>query len=327
MPGHDPILSDPLDALKRALSGDLLDALKRAVEAKAEGLTVAQVFDKYLAWCMAHRAPGTFAKSAKHCPAFLASLPPGLLAAVLRPYHVVEWIEAHPTWGANQRRAVISAITRPINWAAELGYPGVQAIRVSRPAAQRRHSKFTAEIFAKLLGLYPAADTFRDLLVFSWEVGCRPVEARLVERRHVRFELHRVEIAPEEKANKTKRCFRMLYLSPAAEEIAMRLALKYPEGALFRNEDGNGWTVDAVDNRFQRCAKRIGLKVCAYDFRHAFATRMLKVHDPITVAALMGHKNARMLMEHYEELTHDDEHLAKAVRPPAPQRDAGQAPG
>ncbi len=51
-----------------------------------------------------------------------------------------------------------------------------------------------------------------------------------------------------------------------------------------------------------------------YDLRHCFATRKLKEgHDPITVATLLGHKDATMLCKHYEELSRDSEHLLKAV--------------
>jgi site-specific recombinase XerD len=51
-----------------------------------------------------------------------------------------------------------------------------------------------------------------------------------------------------------------------------------------------------------------------YDIRHCFATRKLKEgHDPITVATLLGHKDAAMLCKHYEEISRDGEHLRKAV--------------
>ena len=53
-----------------------------------------------------------------------------------------------------------------------------------------------------------------------------------------------------------------------------------------------------------------------YDLRHLFATRKLRDGaDPITVAALLGHKDAAMLCKHYEELSRDGDHLLRAVNP------------
>jgi integrase len=55
-------------------------------------------------------------------------------------------------------------------------------------------------------------------------------------------------------------------------------------------------------------------RIAMYDIRHCFATRKLKEgHDPITVATLLGHKDAAMLCKHYEEISRDGEHLRKAV--------------
>jgi hypothetical protein len=71
-----------------------------------------------------------------------------------------------------------------------------------------------------------------------------------------------------------------------------------------------------VERRKQRAklSREGELRYAMYDLRHCFSTRKLKEgHDPITVAALLGHKDATMLCKHYEEFSRDGEHLRQAV--------------
>ena len=73
---------------------------------------------------------------------------------------------------------------------------------------------------------------FRDLLVVSWECGCRPQESLLVERRHVNEKLKRWEFPTQEAKGKKK--VRFVYLTDNALAISRKLMLKHPEGRLFR---------------------------------------------------------------------------------------------
>lgn len=326
-------------------------------------LTVGEVFEKFLDWCQKHRSARTYEWARGHIQGFCDHLRTArtLPAADLRPFHVVEWVDGKPTWGANQKRGAIVAVTRPFNWAAKLGYLAVSPVRgVEKPAPTKRDSRMTAADFATLLS-HVKDEPFRDLLTFAYEAGCRPQEARLIEARHLNPDQSRVEIPPQEA--KGKRRWRVIYLSEAAAAIVKRLSERHPTGPLFRNVDGNPWQAQAIVCRFQRLlvklagveakvprlprferrkftdpaalaaaraahqAKLVELRkrraklarqgearFAMYDLRHCFATRKLKEgHDPITVAALLGHKDATMLCKHYEELSRDGEHLLKAV--------------
>ena len=71
-----------------------------------------------------------------------------------------------------------------------------------------------------------------------------------------------------------------------------------------------------TENRKQRgtLAREHPRRFAMYDIRHCFATRKLKEgHDPITVAALLGHRDATMLCKHYQELSGDADHLRAAA--------------
>jgi integrase len=285
-----------------------------------------------------------------------------MLTGELKPFHVMEWVESKTTWGANQRRGAIIAVSRPFNWAAKIGYIESNPVRgVEKPTPEKRDSRMTPADFATLLS-HVKDDPFRELLTFAYEAGCRPQEARLIEARHLKLAQHRVEIPPKEA--KGKKRWRVIYLSDKAVEIVSRLAQLRPTGPLCLNVDKNPWKAQAIVCRFQRLlVKLAGLHVsipplprfdrrkfkdptllaaarkeqraaivaqrkkraklaresetrfAMYDLRHCFATRKLKEgHDPITVAALLGHKDASMLCKHYEEISRDGDHLRQAVR-------------
>ncbi|QEL19355.1 tyrosine-type recombinase/integrase [Limnoglobus roseus] len=335
-------------------------------EKKSTELSVAELLDKFLSWTEKHRAGRSLEWYTEHLQSFCKSLKPSaktLLPTDLKPHHLQDWVDspAHAKWGANQRRGAIVAVLRPFNWAVKLGYLDKNPVNgVEKPQATKRESTVTAADFTRLLGFVKDA-AFRDLLIFAYEVGVRPQEARLIEARHVHLDKHRIEIPPAEA--KGKRRWRVIYLTTAAEESLAKLRSIRPTGKLFRNIDGNPWRAQAVVSRFQRLlvkmsgaietipplprfdrrrykgpaklaearaahqkavidrrkeraalARKGKQRFALYDLRHLFATRKLKEgHDPITVATLLGHRDASMLCRHYESLSTDGEHLLAAV--------------
>jgi integrase len=99
-----------------------------------------------------------------------------------------------------------------------------------------------------------------------------------------------------------------------AAEVVARLLTIHPDGKLFRNVDGNPWKVHAVNWRFGRLKAKLGRRFACYDIRHGFATRKLKAGvDSITLARLLGHRDASMLCRHCEHVTGDGSHLLDAV--------------
>ncbi len=328
-----------------------------------DALTVGMVYEKFLDWCLKHRSTRTYEWAQDHIQKFCDHLKVArtMPATDLRPFHIVEWVDSRTTWGANQKRGAIVALTRPFNWAAKIGYIAVSPVRgVEKPTATKRESQMTPEDFGTILS-FVKDDPFRDLITFAYEAGCRPQEARHIEARHLKLDQHRIEIPSLEA--KGKKRWRVIYLSDKAEEIVIRLAATRPTGPLFLNVDNNPWKAQAIVCRFQRLlvklagpdailpplprfdrrnykdpaalaeareahqkalvarrkkmaslARKGEKRVAMYDIRHCFATRKLKEgHDPITVAALLGHKDGAMLCKHYELLSTDGEHLRKGV--------------
>ena len=89
-----------------------------------DGLSVAEVFDRFLDWCQEHRSARSFEWYRNHIQDFTDSLPDpaGMPVTAPKPYHLVEWADRHPTWGDSHRRGALIAVQRPFNWAAKLGY-------------------------------------------------------------------------------------------------------------------------------------------------------------------------------------------------------------
>ncbi len=96
----------------------------------------------------------------------------------------------------------------------------------------------------------------RDLIVVSWETGCRPQESLRVEARHVDRVVRRWVFPKSE--SKNKKLSRVVYLTERAFEITQRRMLAAPFGPLFRNSLGRGWTTEAVNCGFKRIRTRLG---------------------------------------------------------------------
>jgi integrase len=221
--------------------------------ANSATLSVAEVFEKFLDWCKQHRSPRTYELAKKHIQSFCDHLKTATTLPVtgLRPFHVVEWADSKKTWGPNEKRNRVGNVTRALNWAEKLGHIDASPVRgVEKPGRTKRESKMTPADFATLLSHIAEGDPFRDLVLFSFEAGCRPQESRLIEARHLKPEHRRVEIPPKEA--KGKKRWRVIYLSDAAFTIVARLAEEHPTGPLFLNTDGNAWKAQAVVCRFQR---------------------------------------------------------------------------
>jgi integrase/recombinase XerC len=278
-------------------------------------LTVVEVLDRFLEWCKKHRAPRTYDGHKDRIQLFLkesngiGKLP----ASELRPFHVVEWVDKHATWGNTRKRMGIMSIQRPYNWAEELGYIEVNPVKkIKKPPCGRREQAVTPEQWATIRDHYRPHDPFRDFLEYCWETGCRPFEARMMEVRHVRLERSCVLFPPDEA--KGKKRWRIIRLTPVAVEILRRRINSRTQGVVFLNANGNPWTAFAMNCRFCRLKKHTGVKHFAYALRHGFATRkLIEGHDHLTVAELLGHKDGSTLAKVYAHLDQADEHLRKAL--------------
>lgn len=269
------------------------------------GESVIGLLDKFLEWCQKHRPASYDWYSTRICE--FAKRVPTLTIEKLKPLHVQEWIDTKKSDG--HKRGCLVSVHRALNWALKQGYIEKNPLRhMEKPAAGQREVFIEQSMFDRMIEL--SSDTqFKDLLSFCWEVGCRPQEVVRLEGRHLDLENNRCVFSETESKGKKRK--RVIYLTPKAKEIVERLT---NDGKLFRTRRGKGWTANNIACRFQRMEKKLGYLPCLYQLRHSYCQRALKNGvDPITLAELMGHANAGMIMKIYQHIHQDRAHLSAAA--------------
>jgi integrase len=239
-------------------------------------------------------------------------LHPDLCAADVRPFHAQQWVDSYKL-SVTSRRNYLRTVKRCLAWATQQGHLERNPVAsLEIPAAEHREVFVTQADFEVLLAAVKD-DAFRDLLVVTWESGCRPQESLRAEARHVDLANQRLVFPKGE--SKNKKAARIVYLTDKAVEIVKRLRTANPSGKLFRNRHGRAWTTYAVNCRFCRLAVKLGRKYSLYSLRHAWATNALQRGvDPLTVAILMGHNDPSMLSKVYQHLSLDPQHMLASAR-------------
>lgn len=263
---------------------------------------VAAVLDAFLDFVQRHRSPDTYRWYKDRLQRFLDFVPATLTTAQLKPFHVQQWIDAYPDLSSGSKRNYCRAVMRAMRWAEEQGYVDRSPLaHFRKPRAGRKEQVLTEREFQCLLS-HVGDDAFRDLLVVTWETGCRPQESLRVEARHVDVAGSRW-IFPASEA-KGENCPRVVYLTATAMAITKQHMERHPAGPLFRNTGGMPWTPDATNCRFQTLKAKLRVKYSLYAIRHTWMNRMLVAGvDAFTVAILAGHKDPSMLAKHYQHLS------------------------
>lgn len=285
--------------------------------------TVAEIVAQFLAWCEKNRAPATakwYAKYLDHSPksakvrrTFLDYIGDRKLISDLKPNNVQRWLDdRYEGVSDNYKNCAARAVATCFNWAADLQILEGNPVKgFKRPSPQARECYLTPDQWKRLIDSVDGP--FADLLWFLHETGARPQEARIVAASH--FDKAGRRLVLERKNSKGKRVRRVIRLNDKALRIVTRLALQHPEGPLFKNNRGRAWTNFSLNCRFRALRAKFGFPVFAYVLRHTFITdALVRGVDPLTVAALAGHKDAAMIMKVYSHLCENDEHLAAKLR-------------
>lgn len=281
----------------------------------AGGMTLAELFDKYLDWCQKHREKRTYDGYVWHLQKFLDHLKARATSPALdlRPFHVNEWLDGHPDWGQTYRRNAIASIKRAFVWGEEEGHLDRNPLKsLKKPMADRREKYMRPEDWENIRDSYKPGDPFRVFLEFCWETGCRPQEARIIEPRHAHLDKALIAIPPGEAKGRKK--WRVIRLEGRALEI---VAGRMPEakGKLFTNRDGRAWTSFALNCRFTRLKEKLGERFSPYLTRHGFTQRLLLSGvDHLTVAALLGHADGQMVTRVYSHMDQADDHLREVLK-------------
>ena len=276
-------------------------------QVKGENTTLYDLSQTYLDWCETNRKPATYTRHRYYLKLFIESVGKRLRPSRLRVHHVVKWYEGLNSGSTTQSDA-IGIVQRMLNWAVEQEYIGRNPVKgMKKPSRKRRDVFYTPEQWAQIR--QHAKGPLVDLLDFLYLTGCRPIEARLIEARHLHGDL---VIFPADES-KGEREPRVIYLAPQAKAILDLLRKLHPTGVLFRNSHDRPWTKDAIKCRLTRISQKVGFRVIAYGARHSFATMALTDGgiDPISLSHLMGHSDASMVSKVYSHLSKNPDFLRK----------------
>ena len=276
---------------------------------------VVVLVDEFLDWCEKHRAPDTYRWYKDRLESFCKTIDVNLSADELRPHHVQKWVDNYGVpLASGSRRNLIASIKRALKWSEEQGYIDRSPLtHMKKPGCGRKEQVVTPEEYTSLLERYEDQE-FRDLLIVTWETGCRPQESLRVEARHVDLAGSHRWVFPAAES-KGKKIPRIVYLTPIALEITKRLMQKHPAGPIFRNTDGKQWTPYATNCRFQTVRRKTGVKYSLYALRHSFATHaLMKGVDCITVATLLGHADPSMLSKTYQHISQSPTYMQQQLQ-------------
>lgn len=230
------------------------ELMRQPRDQKVDPRSLISLIDAFLDWVEQHRAPDTFEWYRYRLQRF-AEKHPTLTISELKPFHAQKWVDSYRSLSVTSRRNYLRTIKRCMAWAVRQGYLEQNPLATLEvPAAERKDVAVDLVEYETLL-TFCRDECFRDLVVLTWETGCRPQELLRVEARHVDARNQRW-VFPQ-KESKGKRAPRIVYLSEKALEITARLVAVYPTGPLFRNSNGKRWSTDAVNCAFDRIQVRM----------------------------------------------------------------------
>ena len=184
---------------------------------------VLRVIDAFLEWCSKNRSGATYRWYRDRLQEFAKTIDAALTVSQLRPFHVQQWIDARGGWSDGSRRNGIRAVKQVFRWAAEQGYIDRSPVaHMKQPQGGKREVVVSQAEFDEVLSL-AKDEGFRDLLIVTWETGCRPQESLIVEARHVDLANQRWVFQPSEE--KCGRSLRVVYLTDRALAIVKRLMI------------------------------------------------------------------------------------------------------
>ncbi|QDT55482.1 site-specific tyrosine recombinase XerC [Caulifigura coniformis] len=291
------------DNLARLMAGeDVKRPERHKAPPKITEPAVASIVDDFLTWVEQHKKPLTHRWYKQYLESFKDSVGT-LRVGKLTKRHVQEWIAGQANWNANSKHGAARSVVRCFNWAVKNDHLSRSPVSgFEKEKAQPRQDAALDDADWKAFAKAIEADTqFRDIVTFMRLTGCRPEEARTVEKRHFDASVPAMILSMKEWKNgaKTKR-ERVIHLPGEALDIVKRLMESTPHGPLFRSGKGSPWTKDSLARKFARWRARLAKAntpiphLIPYSVRHTYATEMAFKVDSLILAELMG-TSVRML--------------------------------
>jgi integrase len=272
--------------------------------------TVRKLLKDYFAWLTSNRA-GSTCKRRKWVLQSFSREHGTLKSSTIKPHHVTMWVDHH--WGdrsSTTRSDHIMMIQAAYSWGVRQGHLRYNPLaRMEKPTRHIREDFVPVEDWGSLLNY--CRPPFDDLVRFVLLAGARPQEVRIIEAQHVKDNTIVLQLAH----SKGRRRNRVIHLSVTARELVGRLCDRWPEGRIFRNEDGEPWTRYALNCRMKRLKAKTGWKwLTMTSLRHSFAHAQVAAGtDALILQQLMGHRDGRMLATVYAHADKASDQISQAL--------------
>lgn len=296
-------------------------------------LTVRAVVELYLR----HAAiEGTHSEDARKdrervFAAFVAALG-STEVATLKPFHLTDFVEAHPRWkSVSTRRAKANYIRAAFRWAAEQGRIVANPFVVVRYPEAERRPDFPDDTLERVcqLGNKPFERALRwlrltlcrlsELCQAQWpdvdlEKGIWTIHKHKSRKSTGKAKL--VALVPEAVAllhlvHLEARTFTVI--TPTVGLVGSEAMPAQTHGTIFLNNRGKPWTRRTLGQQLRRMKKRFGIttKASLHGVRHRGATAAIAAGASIKlVAAQLGHSTVQVTERYYVH----DEHLIEGMR-------------
>jgi integrase len=168
-----------------------------------------------------------------------------------------------------------------------------------------------------------ANENFANVVrMLAW-TGCRPSTLCRVEARHYNGRHRRWDVEDLYRGRNKRKHVKHIRLPRQAASLVEKLNAKYPTGPIFRNSKGEPYTATSLQiylynmqTKF-KATKRLEWQsgLCIYGLRHTFATHYLAEHpnEMEYLRVLLGHKDYKMILQHYGHLVEQHEQIQKRM--------------
>lgn len=248
---------------------------------------------------------------------------PDLRVSQLTPAIVNAWLAAHPQWSDSTKAIVVVRILAALNFAAkpEQGLIDRNPIRgMKRPALRSRGEEAVLDDDDFRILREAATPWVRDALAFLRQTGTRPGNLSHITADTIDWPNRCVRLRTHKTYAKTGKPL-VIPLTVPAMELLRRLREEHPTGPLFLTKTGRpmiGHRLSESIDKLKRALKAKGVTLkgnpFAYGCRHTVATELVKADMPdAKVAAVLGHKDTKMLYHHYSHLLGESQAIAEEM--------------
>jgi integrase len=232
----------------------------------------------------------------------------------LKVLHVTEWLAKMTTWNDGTKCGARSTLLACLNWAVDQGYVKENPLKkLKRGRHNRREAIFTTDELRRIREF--TNPYFADFLLGLELTGARPFsELARIKARMVNWEESTITLEEHKNAKKTGKK-RTIYLVPEMVVLLKKLALRHPEGLLFRNTRGKVWRSHDATRCLHYCTEKLGIKRgTIYGLRHYVCTNALEKGLSANVVAELVGNSPVTLTRYYDHLSSKRQTMLEAAK-------------